>query len=244
MAQKSQNSEPGASPRHIAFIMDGNGRWAKRQGLDTLEGHKAGEKTVRRVMDLAEEFNVKYITLYAFSTENWKRPISEVRGLMSLMGSSIDVNLDELHEKGVRVRMMGEKGALPFATRRKLDKAIKKTSGNDKAHLIIALNYGSRAEIARAARLLASKVVEGYISIDGIDEKAVSENLYLPDVPDPDLLIRTSGEFRISNFLLWQLSYSELFFTDTLWPDFGRDDFIGALDAFKSRKRRFGGRVC
>ncbi|MBN1864364.1 MAG: di-trans,poly-cis-decaprenylcistransferase [Victivallales bacterium] len=231
-----------AEIQHIAFIMDGNGRWAKKHGLDTLDGHRAGEKTVRKVMDLAEEFQIKYTTFYAFSTENWKRSQGEVKGLMSLLGASIDNNLAELHEKGVRVRAIGEIGAMPAATREKVDTAVSLTQGNDKSHMVIALNYGGRAEIARATRQIAAKVANGSLKIKNINESTVAENLYVPDIPDPDLMIRTSGEFRISNFLLWQLSYSELYFTETLWPDFGRDDFIRAIEAYKSRKRRFGGR--
>ncbi len=231
-----------AELRHIAFIMDGNGRWAKKNGLDTLDGHRAGEKTVRRVMNLAEEFHIRYITFYAFSSENWKRSPSEVKGLMNLLGSSIDSNLDELHEKGVRVRAIGELSALPDATQKKIDKAISLTRNNDRSDMVIALNYGGRAEIAHAARQVAAKVAAGSLKVKNIDESTIAANLYIPELPDPDLLIRTSGEFRISNFLLWQLSYSELYFTDTLWPDFGRDDLIRAIEVYKSRKRRFGGR--
>lgn len=227
---------------HIAFIMDGNGRWAKSRGLKPIEGHKAGEKTVRRVMDLAEEFGVKYITFYAFSTENWNRPIDEVTGLMSLLGSAIDNNLSELHEKGVRIRLMGDISKIPLPTRRKLNKAIKKTENNERSHLIIALNYGGRAEIVDTAKKIAEKVLTGQLKIKDINEKVFAANLYIPDVPDPDLMVRTSGEYRISNFLLWQLSYSELWFTDTLWPDFDRDDFQEAWDTFYGRERRYGGR--
>lgn len=227
---------------HIAFIMDGNGRWAKKSGLKPIEGHKAGEKTVRRVMDLAEEFGIKYVTLYAFSTENWNRPIDEVTGLMSLLGSSIDNNLKELHEKGVRIRIMGDIAKIPLPTRRKLKKAMMQTIDNTRSELIIALNYGGRTEIVDAAKNIAKKVLDGELKINKINEKVFAENLYMPDVPDPDLMVRTSGEYRISNFLLWELSYSELWFTDTLWPDFDRQEFQQAVDIFYGRERRYGGR--
>jgi undecaprenyl diphosphate synthase len=227
---------------HIAFIMDGNGRWAEQRGLKRLEGHKAGEKTVRKVMDLAEEFGIKYVTFYAFSTENWHRPMDEISGLMSLLGSSIDRNMQELNEKGVRIRILGNIGKIPMRTRGKLKKAVALTSGNTRSELIIALNYGGRAEIVDAAKSIAGKVLAGELKVRNINEKVFAANLYAPDIPDPDLMIRTSGEYRISNFLLWELSYSELWFTDTLWPDFGREDFKQALDTFYSRKRRYGGR--
>lgn len=234
--------KPGKQLNHIAFIMDGNGRWAKSRGLKPIEGHKAGEKTVRRVMDLAEEFGIKYITLYAFSTENWNRPIEEVVGLMSLLGSAVDNNLDELAKKGVRIRLMGKMNKIPLTTRRQLQKAIKRTQANERSELIIALNYGGRTEIVDASKKIAEQVLAGKLKIKDINEKLFADNLYVPDVPDPDLLIRTSGEYRISNFLLWELSYSELWFTDTLWPDFGRAEFQKALDTFYGRERRYGGR--
>jgi len=227
---------------HIAFIMDGNGRWAKKRGLKPIDGHRAGEKTVRRVMDFAEEFGIKYITLYAFSTENWNRPIDEVKGLMLLLGSSIDNNLAELHKKGVRIRIMGNIAKIPFMTRRKLEKAVVKTAENTRSQLIIALNYGGRTEIVDAVKNIASEVSKGKLKLSKINEKLFAEYLYLPDVPDPDLMVRTSGEYRISNFMLWELSYSELWFTDILWPDFDRDDFKQAIDIFYGRERRYGGR--
>lgn len=239
MAQKLKTKK---ELNHIAIIMDGNGRWAKKRGLKPIEGHKAGEKTVRRVMDLAEEFGIKYITLYAFSTENWNRSVEEVTGLMSLLGSSIDHHLQELDEKGVRIRILGDISKIPILTRRKLRKAIHKTENNQRSQLIIALNYGGRTEIVDAVKGIAEKVLAGKIKPSRINEKLFAEHLYAPDIPDPDLMIRTSGEFRISNFLLWELSYSELWFTETLWPDFDREDFIQAIDAFYGRERRYGGR--
>ena len=197
---------------------------------------------MRLIMDLAEEFGIKYVTLYAFSTENWRRSAEEVAGLMSLLGTSIDNNIKELDKKGVRIRIIGEIGKIPLFTRRKLNKAVKTTADNTRSQLIIALNYGGRTEIVDAAKKLAEQVENGNIKPGDIDEKKFSTFLYAPDVPDPDLMIRTSGEYRISNFLLWELSYSELWFTDTLWPDFDREDFQKAVDVFYERKRRYGGR--
>ena len=242
MADK--HNENGEKLQHVAIIMDGNGRWAERNGVARIEGHRAGEKTVRRVMDLAEEFNIKYLTLYAFSTENWKRTEEEVSGLMDLLASSMKSNLDEIHRKGVRIRLSGRIDGLSPVTRQVLRYAEKKTASNSRGNLILALNYGGRAEIADAAKKIASDVKNGRLDLDSVDEKLFASYLYLPDVPDPDLLIRTSGECRLSNFLNWEIAYSELWFTDTLWPDFGRDDFEQALKDFYSRSRRFGGRKC
>jgi undecaprenyl diphosphate synthase len=228
--------------RHLAIIMDGNGRWAEKHGLKRAEGHKAGEKTVRRVVDFSREFGIEYLTLYAFSTENWSRSPEEVSDLMALLGNSIENNLDELHGKGIRIRLIGRIGKLPLLTRRKLAKAVKKTAENKKGTLVIALNYGGRAEIADAAQAIAKEVKKGRLDPAVIDEKLFSDYLYAPDIPDPDMLIRTSGECRISNFLIWEISYSELWFTDTLWPDFDREDLEQAVEAFGRRNRRFGGR--
>ena len=227
---------------HIAFIMDGNGRWAKERGLKAIDGHKAGEKTVRNVMDYAEEFGIKYVTLYAFSTENWNRSVEEVTGLMSLLGSSIEDHFEELNKKGVRIRVIGDIAKIPFLTRNKLKKAIKNSEKNSRCELIIALNYGGRQEIIDSTKKIAERVKSGEIKVSDIDEELFSKNLYLDDVPDPDLMVRTSGEYRISNFLLWQLSYSELYFTDCYWPDFDRDEFKKSVDVFYGRERRYGGR--
>lgn len=238
------SAEKNKKIKHVAIIMDGNGRWAKKRNLPKLEGHKAGEKAVRRAVDLAEEFGIEYLTLYAFSTENWKRSPKEVMGLMNLLGDSIERNLDELHEKGIRIRVMGRVERIPAHTRRKLDHAVAVTAENSKGNLVIALNYGGRAEIADAAAKIAGLAASGELNPSTIDENLFAKYLYAPDIPDPDLLIRTSGEFRLSNFLLWELSYSELYFTETFWPDFGRDDFQKAINSFYKRKRRFGGRKC
>jgi len=242
MAGKSDAKEKKL--RHLAIIMDGNGRWAAKKGVKRLEGHKAGEKTVRRVMDLAQEHKIEYLTLYAFSTENWSRSQEEVSGLMTLLATSIKSNLDEMHAKGVRIRLSGRIDGLPLITRTALRHAEKKTAGNTNGNLILALNYGGRAEIVDAVKAIAEGVKCGKIQPEDIDDNLFAENLYLPDVPDPDLLIRTSGECRISNFLNWEIAYTELWFTETLWPDFGRDDFEKALDSFFNRNRRYGGRKC
>ena len=226
---------------HIAIIMDGNGRWAKERGLPRLEGHKAGVDAAHRTMDLALKHGVKYLTLYAFSTENWKRPKLEVNGLMRLLKDFLDKQAGEFHEKGVRLRAIGRRADLPLGVRRPLEKVEKLTKGNDRGEVIMALSYGSRAEIADAAAALARDAVAGKVNPDKIDERLFGQYLYAPDVPDPDLMIRSSGEKRLSNFLLWQLSYSELYITDRLWPDFSEEDFLAAVAEFHRRKRRFGG---
>jgi undecaprenyl diphosphate synthase len=242
MADKTNSSQKKL--KHLAIIMDGNGRWAKKHGLKRVEGHKAGEKTVRRVLDLVKEHNIEYLTLYAFSTENWKRSAEEVSALMHLLSSSIENNLREMDEKGLKIRLSGRIEGLPLYVRKKLQKAVKKTSENKEGTLILALNYGGRAEITDAVRKIAEFVKQSKLKPEDIDEKIISAHMYLPDVPDPDLLIRTSGEYRTSNFLMWESAYTELWFTDTLWPDFDREDFEKALDSFYNRERRFGGRKC
>jgi len=226
---------------HIAIIMDGNGRWAKERGLPRLEGHKAGVDAAHRTMDFALKHGVKYLTLYAFSTENWKRPKLEVNGLMRLLKHFLDKQAGEFHEKGVRLRAIGRRGDLPLGVRRPLEKVEELTKGNAKGEVIMALSYGGRAEIADAAAALAKDAVAGKVKADKIDERLFSQYLYAPDVPDPDLMIRSSGELRLSNFLLWQLSYSELYITDRLWPDFSEEDFLAAVAEYHKRKRRFGG---
>ena len=235
-------NEPEKKIRHIAIIMDGNKRWAKKHHLPTLKGHSEGAETVQKVMKAAKEFGIEYITLYAFSTENWKRSKREVEGLMSLLRFFINSNVEKINREGIRLRAVGKIEMLPDRTREVLLDAIERTKNNTEGNLILALSYGGRAEIADAAKKIASAAVAGKIKPDEIDEKLFSGYLYAPDIPDPDLLIRTSGEFRISNFLLWQISYSEIWITDTLWPDFSKDELKTAIDAFYSRKRRYGGR--
>lgn len=229
-------------PRHVAIIMDGNGRWAKQRGLERVEGHRAGAVAVKNLIESLKYTGIEYLTLYAFSTENWKRSKEEVDALMELLAEFIDANFHLLIENNVRLLVTGRIEGLPENTREKLKNAICRTASLTGGTLIFALNYGGRAEIADAAKKIAEKVLKGEISPDQIDEKTVAQNLYLPDVPDPDLLIRTSGELRLSNFLLWELSYSEIYVTDTYWPDFNLAELNKAIDAFQKRNRRFGGR--
>lgn len=227
---------------HVAIIMDGNGRWAKKKGLPHIEGHKQGAENVRTIIRTAGKLDIKYLTLYAFSTENWKRSPSEVTGLMSLLGTFLDDNINELNDEGIRLRTIGNIEKLPYPTRTKLKKAIKETEHNDDGHLFLALSYGGRAEIVDAAQKIAQDAINKKINPKKLDEKQFAQYLYAPDVPDPELMIRTSGEFRISNFMLWQLSYSEIYISDVLWPDFGEEEFKKAVNSFYKRERRFGGR--
>ena len=229
-------------PRHVAIIMDGNGRWAKQHGLERVEGHRAGAVAVKNLVESLKQTGIQYLTLYAFSTENWKRSKEEVDALMELLAEFIDANLPLLMENNVRLLVSGRIEGLPEKAREKLKDAIRKSSVNTGGTVIFALNYGGRAEIADAAKKIAQKAVKGEINPEQIDEKLFAQNLYLPEVPDPDLLIRTSGELRLSNFLLWELSYSEIYVTDTYWPDFDLTELNKAIDAFQKRNRRFGGR--
>lgn len=228
-------------PRHVALIMDGNGRWAQERGLSRIEGHKEGAQSVRAVLRAAAQAGVEFITVYAFSTENWKRPPQEVDGLMKLLISSLEAYEQELHDNNIRLRVMGQFDRLPLPVRMRLKKTIDATKDYTDHTFIIALSYGSRTEIADAARQIAGKVKAGKMKLKEIDEQAISNHLYLPDIPDPELMVRTSGELRLSNFLLWQLSYSEFYITDTYWPDFREEEFFQALEAFNDRDRRYGG---
>ncbi|MFO7869857.1 MAG: isoprenyl transferase [Kiritimatiellia bacterium] len=227
-------------PRHVAIVMDGNGRWAGRKGLPRLKGHERGSESVRKVITACRDAGVKYLTLYAFSVENWRRPPAEVQGLMSLLLLFISNHEQELHEQKVRLRVIGRIEDLPREVQKELYRVIRATAGYEAGHLILALSYGGRAEIARAARAIAREVRSGKLDPEDINEDTVAARLYAPDVPDPDLLIRTSGEMRLSNFLLWQVSYSELYVTDVLWPDFGEKEFMDALEEYAKRHRRFG----
>jgi di-trans,poly-cis-decaprenylcistransferase len=229
-------------PRHIAVIMDGNGRWAKQHGLPRVEGHIAGAERVREVLRYAREFGVEYMTLYAFSTENWKRSKEEVDALMDLLSRFIDSYLDEMKQNGVRLLVTGRIDGLPERAANDLKRAMVETASLTGHTLILALNYGGRSEIADAAKKIAEEVRHGRLDPVKIDEQLFSRYLYLPDVPDPDLMIRTSGEFRLSNFLLWELSYAEFYVTDTYWPDFDREEFRKAIESYSKRDRRFGGR--
>lgn len=227
-------------PKHIAVIMDGNGRWAKNQGHHRLYGHNYGVESVREVLKGAMELKVKYLTLYAFSTENWSRPKEEVEGLMDLLIHTIAGEVEELNEKGIRLLTIGDIDGLPKDCRDELRKAMDLTSHNLETTLVLALNYSARWELVNATKLIAEKIQKGELTPDQIDNAAIIESLNTKDIPDPELLIRTSGEHRISNFLLWQIAYTEFYFTDTLWPDFKREDLFKAVVDYQSRERRFG----
>ena len=228
--------------RHVAIIMDGNGRWAERRGLPKVEGHRQGARQVTEVLKAAQEYGVEFLTLYAFSTENWKRPVAEVTALMGLLEEFIDDKLPELMKNGIRLRTIGRTEDLFPGARKKLLHAIEMTEKNNGGTLNLALNYGGRAEIVDAVNKMAAKMTEKGGRFPKVTEESFRNYLYAPDIPDPDLLIRTSGELRLSNFLLWELSYSEMYVTDTLWPDFGKKEFEEALEAYGQRDRRFGGR--
>lgn len=224
---------------HIAFIMDGNGRWAQARGLPRTEGHRAGAETVRRVLGYCRDAGIRYLTLYAFSVENWKRPKEEVETLMHLLVAYLASEEKTFHENQVRIRYMGRKRDLPAEVREALDRVEAATAAYER-QLILCLSYGGRTEITHAAQEIARQVARGELDPEAITEETLARNLYLPDVPDPDLIVRTSGEMRLSNFLLWQASYAELYVTPVLWPDFGEADFQAALDAFSRRDRRYG----
>ncbi len=227
-------------PVHVAIIMDGNGRWAKQRGLERTEGHVEGVNTVRRVTEIASELGVQYLTLYTFSIENWNRPKSEVDALMNLVVVAIERETPDLIKNNVSLRMIGDEQSLPEFARTRLKKCIADTAHCTGLKLVLALSYSSRWEIVRAVKSLAESALKGAISVDDIDEKMISSSLTTVDIPDPDLLIRTGGEQRISNFLMWQISYSELYFTDKYWPDFSKEDFCEAIADFQNRERRFG----
>jgi len=227
-------------PQHIGIIMDGNGRWAKKRGLPRLAGHNAGIESVRKVVEVCGELGVKVLTLYTFSQENWKRPRVEVSALMNLLLNTLNREIDELMVKNVRIICIGNIHLLPEKTRRILLQAKKNTAKNTGLILNLALSYGSRDEITRAVREIAQKVIAGQLAPGNIDEKTISDHLQTNGMPDPDLIIRTSGEFRISNFLLWQIAYSEIFVTNTLWPDFDKADLLQAVENYLKRERRFG----
>jgi len=241
MAELHQIDTTKPLPRHVAIIMDGNGRWARSHRLQTrVKGHEAGAESVRAALRACEQTGIRYLTLYAFSTENWRRPADEVQGLMKLLRRFLRDNLAELQEKNIRLRAIGRLDLLPADTRAVLDECIAQTRANEARQLILALSYGARQELADAVQAIAGEVQRGTLSPAQIDESVIAAHLYAPDVPDPDLMIRTSGELRISNFLLWQLSYAEFYVTPVLWPDFREPDFYDALLAFQGRARRFG----
>ena len=229
-------------PRHVAIIMDGNGRWAKQRGLPRAAGHRAGAEAVRRALQAAADHGVEVLTIYAFSSENWRRSEEEISDLTALMRFYLERELKTLEKERVRLKLIGDYSAFGSELVERLEKAVERTANNSRLTLVIALNYGSRSEIAGAARRLAVRAVAGEIDPSSIDEAAVSAELQTAQLPDLDLLIRTSGEVRLSNFLLWQAAYAELLFVDTLWPDFGEKEFADALSIFAARDRRFGGR--
>jgi undecaprenyl diphosphate synthase len=232
----------GGTPRHVAIIMDGNGRWAAKRGLPRAAGHRAGAEAVRTILKAAVKAGVEVLTLYAFSSENWRRSDDEISDLKGLMGYYLERELDELARQGVQIRLIGDHKAFGPQLVERLERAVEKTKDNDRLKLVVALNYGARGEIARAAQGLAKQVADGDLDPADIDEARLGSELTTAGLPDLDLLIRTSGEKRLSNFLLWQAAYAELVFTDTLWPDFDEKAFNAALDEFAGRQRRFGGR--
>ena len=230
-------------PQHIAVIMDGNGRWAVEQGKPRAAGHKAGIQGVRELIRTSSDIGVDYLTIYSFSTENWSRPRAEVKGLMALFASTMVAELDGMHEEGVRIRVIGDMAQLPRRTRETFQNGIEKTRDNKGMTLVIAVNYGSRLEIIQAAQKIAKQTLRGDLTteqLEELDEDAFAQYLQTSDIPDPDLLIRTSGEYRLSNFLLYQTAYSELYVTPVLWPDFDRFELCRALIEYQSRSRRFG----
>ncbi len=227
-------------PQHVAIIMDGNGRWAQQQGENRIIGHHEGVNSVREIVEACGEIGVKYLTLYAFSTENWNRPKEEVDALMELLVATISMETPNLAKKGVRLMTIGDMDSLPVSCRKELNESIDKTSCNDRVTLILALSYSSKWEITEAVKKIARKVVKGEVAIGDVDQALIEKNLSTSMLPEPELMIRTSGEHRISNFLLWQLAYAEFYFTETLWPDFRKEEFFKAILAYQNRERRFG----
>jgi undecaprenyl diphosphate synthase len=230
-------------PRHVAIIMDGNGRWAASRGLPRGEGHRRGVEALRRTVQAAADLGIGFLTIFSFSAENWSRPAAEIRELMGLLRRFIRHDLADLHRKGVRVRVIGERESLDAEIRRLLDEAEELTKNNEKLILVVAFNYGARQEIARAARRMAAAVAAGDLAVSAVTVDKLASYLDAPDLPDPDLIIRTSGEQRLSNFLLWQAAYSELVFVPTYWPDFDRAALESAITEYHRRERRFGGLI-
>jgi undecaprenyl diphosphate synthase len=227
-------------PQHIAVIMDGNGRWAQQQGKNRLRGHEAGAKAVRNIVEAAAKLGIKHLTLYAFSTENWNRPKTEVSTLMSLLVRNLRLELQRMTENNIRLSAIGSLDKLPKKVRKELVEVIEKTQSNTGTNLTLALNYGAREEIKQAVIDISKKVKNSIINVESIDETIINEHLYTQHLPDVDLLIRTSGEVRISNFLLWQIAYAELYFTDVMWPEFDEYELHQAINSYLKRERRFG----
>jgi undecaprenyl diphosphate synthase len=228
------------TPKHVAIIMDGNGRWAKQRQLPRIAGHRAGVENVRVMVKRCAELGIGCLTLFAFSSENWRRPRAEIRLLMDLFSVALEQEVDKLHENGVRLRVIGDHSAFPRRLQQHIKNAEALTADNDGLDLVIAANYGGRWDLTSATRQIARKVLSGDVRIDDIDEDMVAEHLCLPELPEPDLFIRSGGEQRVSNYLLWQLAYTELYFTECLWPDFDADEFDRALLSYATRQRRFG----
>jgi undecaprenyl diphosphate synthase len=231
---------PDRLPAHVAIIMDGNGRWAKQRGMDRIFGHQQGVNAVRQVIEAATEIGIKYLTLYAFSTENWGRPDEEVTALMGIMVQSLNNETETLIKNNIRLIAIGDTARLADDVRERLMETVRLTSGSSGLTLIVAMSYSSRWEIIEAARKLAEEIASGSVDPDSVEEQDFEKFLATSGIPDPELMIRTSGEIRISNFLLWQLAYTELYFTDILWPDFGKEEFYQAIVDFQKRERRFG----
>jgi undecaprenyl diphosphate synthase len=240
-AQRIEGIDPKGMPRHVAVVMDGNGRWARRRGLKRTEGHAAGEQALFDTVHGALDVDLAWLTVYAFSTENWRRPVDEVRFIMNFNESLLLRRREELHDLGVRVRFIGRRGGrTPGRVRRRMAETEEMTAKNRRLTLTFAFNYGGRAELADAVRAIGEEVAAGKLDPGKITERTIARHLYAPDMPDPDLLVRTSGEYRISNYLLWELAYSELVFTDVLWPDFRREHLWDAIREYQRRERRFG----
>jgi len=227
-------------PVHVAVIMDGNGRWARKRGRERIFGHHQGVKSVRKVIEAASELGIRYLTLYAFSTENWNRPDEEVSALMEIMVESLNNETETLLKNNISIKVIGDLDRLSDKVRDRLRETIRITSAGTRLKLVVALSYSSRWEISEACRRIARQVKNGQLNVEDINEQTVNENLETSDIPEPELMIRTSGEKRISNFLLWQLAYTELYFTEKLWPDFGKEDFYKAVADFQKRERRYG----
>ena len=227
-------------PEHVAIIMDGNGRWAKRQGRSRLEGHRQGVENVRTIVELCGRNNIAYLTLFAFSSENWKRPANEVQWLIRLLSGALDREVQKLHSEGICLKFIGDISVFSSAIQRKVEDAMRLTEANQQMHLTIALNYGGKWDLTQACRKIAEQALNQELGLDDISPDQISQHLSTANMPDPDLFIRTGGEKRISNFILWQLAYTELYFTDKCWPEFDEAEFFKALDSFGSRVRRFG----
>lgn len=227
-------------PRHIAIIMDGNGRWAKTRGLERLKGHYEGAEALKRTIQAAVELEIQYLTVYAFSTENWHRPEEEVRGLMVLLRHQLETGLDELIKKNIQLKFIGFHDRIDPGLRKSIDEAVNKTAHNTGLVLCIAFNYGGRAEIVEATRQISVKIKNGHLNPEDLTEKVFAEHLLTQNLPDPDLFIRTSGVYRLSNYLLWQMAYAEMIFSETQWPDFKKEDLINAISEYQQRERRFG----